>query len=61
MMMGLNGRAPEDDTDVFAYTLALRLGKTVAELDQMPQHEYHAWAAYFTAKHASENLTAVAP
>lgn len=41
--------------DVFTYHLALKLGKTVGELDLMPYQEYVNWASFFTAKHAIEN------
>jgi hypothetical protein len=55
-MLGLNGR--DSEVDVFAFHLALRLGKTVGELDDMPNAEYVAWQSYFTAKHAVESVQA---
>lgn len=34
--------------DPFPFVLALDLGKTLAELDDMPYPEYLAWQAYYT-------------
>lgn len=29
-------------------TLAEKLGKSIAEIDQMPMSEYNEWVAYYT-------------
>lgn len=57
MMLGLNGRPSEVPT--FTYQLAHELHKTVEEIENMPRSEYENWAAYFTARHALENLRPV--
>lgn len=54
MVLALHDRP--SDVDVFAYFLARELGRTVAEIEDMPHAEYVNWRAYFTAKHAIENL-----
>lgn len=66
MMLGLNGRGTDLDgtpitVDTFAYMLAHELGRTVAEIEDMPLSEYVGWRAYFTAKNALENLTPGGP
>lgn len=57
MMLGLNGRP--SDVDVFLFYLATQLGKTVGEVEEMPNAELVRWRAYFTAKHAIEHMRAV--
>lgn len=46
----------ETDVDSFAFYLADRLGKTLAELDEMPAAEYLAWSSYHKVKQAQEDL-----
>lgn len=43
-MLALHDRPAS--VDPFRFALAERLGKTVAELDDMPHSEYVQWAAY---------------
>lgn len=43
-MLALNGR--ESDVDAFAFFLAEKLGKTLAEIEDMYHAEYVAWQAY---------------
>lgn len=52
MMLGLMGQPTT--VDLFLYTLAQRLHKTVHELQQVPHREILEWAAYFKAKAALE-------
>lgn len=47
MMLSLHGRP--SDVDGFRYFLAMKLGKTVAEMDLMPVAEYEGWQAYLEA------------
>lgn len=37
----------EDELDTFQFVLALDLGKTLAELDEMPFDEYLHWQAFY--------------
>jgi hypothetical protein len=46
----------DSDTDMFAFFLADRLGKTLAELDDMPASEYIAWSSYHKVKAQQEDL-----
>jgi hypothetical protein len=46
----------ESDVDVFAFFLADRLGKTLAELDDMPHAEYVAWSSYHKVKQQQRDL-----
>lgn len=63
-MLWWNKRPPDaksDDVDGFTYFLAHQLHRTVGEVEAMPVSEYIRWNAYFTAKHAVENLRPVGP
>lgn len=42
----------EDEMDVFPFMLAEALGKTLAELGQMSNHEYLRWRAFYTYRAA---------
>lgn len=53
-MLALNG-APSE-VDAFMFHLARELGKTLAEIGEMSHEEYVLWRAYYTAKHAMENM-----
>lgn len=55
--MGLNGR--QSDVDVFRFILAEKLGRTVAEIDEMSHAEYVGWIAFHEARNASENMREV--
>jgi hypothetical protein len=57
MMLWFNGRPAK--VDGFVYYLAHQLHLTVSEVEAMPHQEYLNWSAYFTAKHAVENLRPV--
>jgi hypothetical protein len=46
----------DSDTDLFAYFLADRLGKTLSELDDMPYAEYVGWSSYHKVKQQQESL-----
>lgn len=59
MMLGLHGRP--SDVEAFTYFLAHQLHKTVGEIEVMPRAEYVHWEAYFTVKHAVENMKPVGP
>lgn len=50
MMLAMNGR--ESDIDAFRFVLAEKLGRTVAEIDDMGHDEYVGWQAYFKVKNA---------
>lgn len=34
------------------YSLAEKLGRTLAEIDAIPEEEFHGWLAYYEAKEA---------
>lgn len=46
----------ESDVEIFAFFLADRLGKTLAELDDMPHVEYVAWSSYHKVRQQQEQL-----
>jgi hypothetical protein len=54
--MFLSSVGQRSDVDMFAFYLADRLGKTLAELDDMPCSEYTAWSSYHKVKTQQENL-----
>lgn len=45
-----------EGVDVFSYFLADRLGKTLAELDDMPVAEYTAWLSFHRVRNQQEEL-----
>lgn len=47
----------ESDADIFLMYLADRLGKTLAELDEMPHAEYVAWSSYHKVRRQQEDLS----
>jgi len=53
-MLGLHGLP--SGVDVFPYQLAERLGKTIGEIEAMPNQELVNWMAYYTAKTAIESV-----
>lgn len=42
----------DDEMDTFQFVLALDLGKTLAELGDMPFDEYLHWQAFYTYRAA---------
>lgn len=46
----------ESDVDLFSFYLADRLGKTLAELEQIPHAEYMAWSSFHKVKQQQEQL-----
>lgn len=44
--------------DLFAFFLAEKLGKTLADLDDMPAIEYARWQSYYKVKQQQEELAA---
>lgn len=54
MMLAMNGR--ESDIDAFRFVLAEKLGRTVAEIDDMGHDEYVGWQAYFKVKNALSSM-----
>lgn len=54
------GDASEEGPEVFRYFLADRLGKTLAELDDMPHAEYVGWVSFHKVKQQREELAAKA-
>lgn len=54
MFMASHGQG--SDVDMFAFYLADRLGKTLAELDDMPGSEYLAWSSYHKVLRQQEEL-----
>lgn len=57
MMLAFLKQPSPVDADL--YFLAYQLRKTVAEIEMMPHQEYVNWRAFFTAKHALENMRQV--
>lgn len=45
-----------EEPDVFAYFLADRLGRTVAELDDMDHREYLGWQSFHKVRHQQDEL-----
>jgi hypothetical protein len=52
------GKEGGESVDLFAYFLADRLGKTLAEIDDMPHAEYTAWRSFHKVKGQQEQLNA---
>lgn len=52
------GREGGEGVDVFAYYLADQLGKTLAELDDMPHAEYTGWKSFHKVRQQQEELNA---
>lgn len=52
------GREGGESVDVFAYFLADKLGKTLAELDDMPCAEYAGWKSFHKVRNQQEELNA---
>lgn len=50
----------DSDVDMFAFFLAEKLGKTLADLDAMPYSEYVAWSSYHKVRAQQEQLAAKA-
>lgn len=50
------GKPGGEGIDVFAYFLADRLGKTLAELDDMPHAEYVGWQSFHRVRNQQEEL-----
>lgn len=46
----------ESDVDLFAFFLADRLGKTLAELDEISHAEYVAWSSFHKVRQQQEQL-----
>jgi hypothetical protein len=46
----------EGEADSFPFVLALDLGRTLAELDDMPWPEYLAWQAFYKYRAAMAEL-----
>ena len=44
-----------DEMDPFPFVLALDLGRTLAELDDMPHDEYLSWMAFYTWRAAMQD------
>lgn len=44
--------------DIFAYFLADKLGKTLAEIDEMPHAEYCGWRSFHKVRNQQEELAA---
>lgn len=57
-MLSMMGRPSPDgqQIDMFLFFLAEKLGKTIAELDDMPAAELLAWRSYYTVKHSQQEL-----
>jgi hypothetical protein len=45
-----------EEPDVFAYFLADRLGRTLAELEEMPHAEYLGWQSYHKVRQQQDEL-----
>lgn len=56
-MLALCGRP--SDVDVFPFYLAEKLGRTVAEINELSHAEYVGWMAYWESKNATENMKEV--
>ena len=46
-----------EEVDVFAYFLADRLGKTLAEIEDMPHREYLGWRSFHQVKNQQDELS----
>jgi hypothetical protein len=44
------------DADEFAFFLAQKLGRTVEELDEMPNDEYVQWIVYYGRKAQRQDI-----
>lgn len=44
------------EVDVFAFYLCEKLGRTLADLENMTHAEYAAWSAYYKVKRQQEDL-----
>lgn len=52
------GKEGGEGVDLFAYFLADKLGKTLAEIDEMPHAEYAGWKSFHKVKQQQEELQA---
>lgn len=52
------GKEGGEEVDLFAYFLADKLGKTLAEIGDMPHREYVGWRSFHKVKQQQEELNA---
>lgn len=59
MFLASVGAPGGEDVDAFAFLLAEKLGKTLAELEDMAADEYARWKSFHRVRNQQEELAAI--